>query len=75
MWSVRPLSANGSTDTSAACLMTSFQSLSSSGDSDISAWGQVLHLYSAPVGRYTTASPDARCSHVKIPVTLSYLKG
>jgi hypothetical protein len=74
-WSARSLSAIGSTNTSAAGLMTSFRSLSSSGGSGISARRQVLHLHGAPVGHCTTTRSDARRSSVKNPVTLSYPKG
>jgi hypothetical protein len=73
-WSTRSLSAIESTDMSVAGLLTSFQSLSSSGGSDTSTQGEVLRLHSAPVGRYTTTSLDARRSSVKIHVTLSYPK-
>jgi hypothetical protein len=51
MWSMRCLSAIGSTDTSAAGLMASFQSLSFSGGSGISMRGHVLHRHSVPMGR------------------------
>jgi hypothetical protein len=51
MWSTRSLSAIGSTDTFAAGLMTSFQSLSFSFGSGISMRGQVLRRHSALVGR------------------------
>jgi hypothetical protein len=71
-WSMRSLSATGSTDTSAADLLTSFQSPSSSGGSGIPARGQVLCVYSTPVGRYTTASSYTRWSQVKILVALSH---
>jgi hypothetical protein len=50
-WIVRSLSANGSSGTSAAVLMTPFQTLSSSAGSDISIQGQALQLHSTPVGR------------------------
>jgi hypothetical protein len=66
------LSAIGSTDMSVGGLMTSFQSLSSSGGGGISAQGQVLHLHNTPVGRHTTTSPYTRCSSVKIPNALSF---
>jgi hypothetical protein len=74
-WSMRSLSAIGSTDTFATGLMTSFQSLSSSGGCGISARGQILCLHSAPMGCYTTTSFDTRRSSEKILVTLSYPKG
>jgi hypothetical protein len=70
-WSTRSLSSIGSTNTSVVGLMTSFQSLSSSGGSGISARGQVLCLHNAPVGRYTTTSSYTWCSPVKIPDALS----
>jgi hypothetical protein len=70
-WSTRSLSAIGSTDTSAAGLMTCFQSLSFSGGSGISMRGQVLHRHSAPVGHCMTTSLVTRCPHVKIPIALS----
>jgi hypothetical protein len=50
-WSTRSLSITGSTDTSAAGLMTPFQSLSFSGGSGISTRGQILCRHSVPVGR------------------------
>jgi hypothetical protein len=68
------LSSIGSTDMSAAGPMTSFQSMSSSGGSDISPRGQVLRLHSAPVGCYTTESSDAQRSYAKILVALSISK-
>jgi hypothetical protein len=49
MWGTRSLSAFGSTNTSAAGLRTSFQSLSFSGGGGISMQGQVLYRHSAPV--------------------------
>jgi hypothetical protein len=73
-WSTRSLSATGRTDTSDTSLMTSFQSLSSSGGSGIYTWGQVLCLHSAPVGRYTTTSSYTWYSPVKIPDAFSYSK-
>jgi hypothetical protein len=51
MWIARSLSATGSSGTSAAGLMTSFQTLSSSGGGGISMQGQALHRHSMPVGR------------------------
>jgi hypothetical protein len=45
-WSTRSLSAIGSTDTSAAGLMTSFQSSSSSGSSSIFSW-DIVHPWVA----------------------------
>jgi hypothetical protein len=74
-WSTRSLSAIGSTDMSAAGLMTSFQSLSFSGGSGISTRGHVLRRHSAPVGRYTTTSLITRCLYVKILVALSHSMG
>jgi hypothetical protein len=43
--------ATGSSGTSAACLMTPFQSLSSSEGGDISIQGQAPYLHCTPVGR------------------------
>jgi hypothetical protein len=50
-WSARSLSATGGTGTSAAGLMTPFQSLSFSYGGGISMQGQALYRHSEPVGR------------------------
>jgi hypothetical protein len=50
-WIVSSLSATGSSGTSAACPMTPFQPLSSSGGGGIPMQGRALRLQSTPVGR------------------------
>jgi hypothetical protein len=55
-WCTRSLSAIRSIGTSAAGMMTSFQSLSFSGGGGISMQGQVLCRHSAPMDHHTTTS-------------------
>jgi hypothetical protein len=73
-WMARSLSATGSSWTSAAVLMTPFQTLSSSGGGSISIQGQTLYLHSTPVGQQVTTTWVTRCFCVEIPVVLSVSK-